>query len=89
MRNKVTCSGAVRQPGAWWAGCARIQVLQLAGLQAENFLPDLAQRLVGLSRPHSPFAGVPADSRKGAIWVEPRLMAQVKSPVEVLEVRVA
>ena len=39
---------------------------------------DLARRLAGLTRPDSPFAGVPADYRKGAIWVEPRLVAQVE-----------
>ena len=38
---------------------------------------DLARRLAGLTRPDSPFAGLPADYRKGAIWVEPRLVAQV------------
>ena len=36
------------------------------------------RRLAGLTRPDSPFAGVPADYRKGAIWVEPRLVAQVE-----------
>jgi ATP-dependent DNA ligase len=39
---------------------------------------DLARRLAGLTRPDNPFAGVPADYQKGAIWVEPRLVAQVE-----------
>jgi bifunctional non-homologous end joining protein LigD len=45
---------------------------------SERLGRDLARRLGGLTRPDSPFAGVPVDYRKGAIWVEPRLVAQVE-----------
>ena len=51
---------------------------KVGGGFTERLGRNLARRLAGMARADSPFASVPPDYRKGAIWVEPRLVAQVE-----------
>jgi bifunctional non-homologous end joining protein LigD len=43
----------------------------------EKTLEDLARRMAALKRDTSPFAKLPAEARRGAVWVKPELVAQV------------
>jgi bifunctional non-homologous end joining protein LigD len=46
------------------------------GFDAADF-DGLAQMFKPLERASSPFEGVPREERKGAVWLEPRLVAQI------------
>jgi bifunctional non-homologous end joining protein LigD len=43
-----------------------------------KFAAELRKRLEGLQRETTPFQTIPAEGRKGAIWVTPTLVAQVR-----------
>ncbi|MEX0760265.1 MAG: non-homologous end-joining DNA ligase, partial [Tistlia sp.] len=56
--------------------------LRYAGKVGTGFddalLDDLAGRMGKLARKTSPFAAVPAEARRGARWISPRLVAEVR-----------
>jgi bifunctional non-homologous end joining protein LigD len=47
------------------------------GFDARDFA-SLARKFKPLERPRSPFVEVPREERKGAVWLEPKLVAQIE-----------
>jgi bifunctional non-homologous end joining protein LigD len=53
-----------------------------------KFAAELRKRLEGLQRETTPFQTIPAEGRKGAIWVSPTLVAQVRFATWTAETQV-
>lgn len=47
---------------------------------SEQDMADLAKRMTPLRRKTSPFAELPADARRDAVWMQPRLVAEIAYP---------